>query len=185
MKARYCTGCGSRLRSVREDGRPRPRCPRCGWTLYNNPVPAAVAVIEDGTGRILLARRGAPPYEGTWDLPGGFLEAGEVPERALRRELREELGAAATGIRFLGHFRETYGPGGFPILVVVYAARLRGIPRSRSDVSEVRWFQPEALPFRQIRFPAVREALKRYLRDRPKTARSRAPIRSRRKSRKA
>src|SRR5258705_456863 len=91
VTARFCQRCGRRLRIVSEDGRRRPRCPRCGWTFYANPAPAAVAVVMHG-GRVLLARRTREPYAGTWDLPGGFLEQDEVPLEGLRRELREEIG---------------------------------------------------------------------------------------------
>src|SRR5436309_2255229 len=79
-RARYCLACGTALRTVRQEGRRRRRCPRCGWTFYDNPVPATVAVVEGPRG-VLLARRAGAPFAGTWDLPGGFLEAGELPER--------------------------------------------------------------------------------------------------------
>ena len=164
-RARHCLACGARLSSVRQEGRVRRRCPRCGWIFYDNPVPAAGAIVER-RGRILLARRGAPPYQGMWDLPGGFLEAGEAPERGLARELREELGRAPRDVRFLGFFEDTYGPGGFPLLAIIYSARLRGEPRAASDVSEVRWFPRDRLPFRRIAFPGLRRALRAYLRRR-------------------
>jgi hypothetical protein len=73
LRARYCLVCGRPLALVREAGRTRRRCPACGWTYYVNPVPAVVAVIQRGQ-RLLLTRRARPPYPGTWDLPGGFLE---------------------------------------------------------------------------------------------------------------
>jgi ADP-ribose pyrophosphatase YjhB (NUDIX family) len=160
--ARHCLACGSRLQPTRQEGRQRRRCPKCGWTFYDNPAPAAVAIVE-GRGGILLARRAAPPHQGTWDLPGGFIEAGELPDHALRRELREELGARAVITRLHGFSMDSYGPGGIPILAVVYVARLVGRPSARSDVAEVRWFGRDAIPWRQIGFPSITRALREYL----------------------
>jgi 8-oxo-dGTP diphosphatase len=56
-------------------------------------VEVAAAVIERPDGSFLLAQR--PPgkvYAGWWEFPGGKVEAGESAERALARELHEELG---------------------------------------------------------------------------------------------
>ena len=161
-RARHCIACGAGLQTTRQEGRRRRRCPRCGWTFYGNPAPAAVAIVE-GRGSILLARRAAPPHEGTWDLPGGFIEAGELPDRALVRELREELGARAMITRLHGFSIDTYGPAGIPILAVVYVARLQGRPAARSDVAEVRWFPRDAIPWREIGFPSITRALREYL----------------------
>lgn len=162
MTYRYCMVCGGRLRRVRQERLVRLVCRRCGWIFYGNPIPAAVALIVRG-GKVLLARRAAEPYAGTWDLPGGFLEAGETPERGLAREIREEIGARIGSARFLAFFTETYGPGGFPILAAVFRVRLaRGRLRPGSDVSEVRWFSRRRLPYRQIGFPSVRGALRRF-----------------------
>jgi ADP-ribose pyrophosphatase YjhB (NUDIX family) len=57
------------------------------------PVVACVgAVVHDPDGRLLLIRRGNPPHAGRWSLPGGRVEAGESPEQAIEREVREETG---------------------------------------------------------------------------------------------
>jgi 8-oxo-dGTP diphosphatase len=50
------------------------------------------AVIHDPTGRLLLIQRGHDPHRGLWSLPGGRIEAGESPEEAVVREVREETG---------------------------------------------------------------------------------------------
>ncbi len=50
------------------------------------------AVVHDPDGRLLLIRRGHPPHAGLWSLPGGRVEAGESPEEAVEREVREETG---------------------------------------------------------------------------------------------
>lgn len=148
---------------MREEGRLRRRCPRCGWTFYNNPVPAAVAVLMRG-GRILLTRRARPPHAGTWDLPGGFLEAGESPERCLRREIREELGIGIRRARLIGFATDRYGPKGFPLLTLVYrVSAARGRLRAGDDVSEARWFPRRAVPYREIAFPGLRRLLRACL----------------------
>ena len=56
-------------------------------------VEVAAAVIERADGSFLLAQRPAgKAYAGWWEFPGGKVEAGEPAERALARELHEELG---------------------------------------------------------------------------------------------
>jgi ADP-ribose pyrophosphatase YjhB (NUDIX family) len=164
--------CGARLRVTRQDGFRRWRCPRCGWTFYNNPGPATVAIVVGPRG-ILLCRRAAAPYRGTWDSAGGFLEADEPPARGLRREIREELGARIRRARFRGFVVDRYGRGGFPVLGLVYEVRLAGRIVAGSDVSEVRWFPRDAIPWRRIGFASIRRALRDYLRGGDQTIRVR------------
>jgi 8-oxo-dGTP diphosphatase len=56
-------------------------------------VEVAVGVLIRADGQFLLTSRPAGKvYEGYWEFPGGKIEAGETVERALRRELQEEIG---------------------------------------------------------------------------------------------
>jgi ADP-ribose pyrophosphatase YjhB (NUDIX family) len=164
--------CGARLRVTRQDGFRRWRCPRCGWIFYNNPVPATVAIVIGPRG-ILLCRRAAAPYRGTWDTAGGFLEADEPPARGLRREIREELGARIRRARFRGFVVDRYGRGGIPVMGLVYEVQLAGRIVAGSDVSEVRWFPRDAIPWRWIGFTSIRRALHDYLRSGGQTIRLR------------
>lgn len=56
------------------------------------------AVVLHG-GRVLLVKRGRPPSEGKWSLPGGLVRLGETTLEAIRRELREEC---AITVRIVG-----------------------------------------------------------------------------------
>jgi 8-oxo-dGTP diphosphatase len=58
------------------------------------PVPAVGVVCLRGD-EVLLIRRGRPPRQGEWSLPGGRLEWGETTAGAALRELREETGVEA------------------------------------------------------------------------------------------
>lgn len=51
----------------------------------------AVIVRED---RVVLVKRGQPPLQGEWSLPGGVVEVGETLHRAIAREVLEETGLA-------------------------------------------------------------------------------------------
>ena len=55
-------------------------------------VHVVAAVIRDGN-RVFATQRGYGEYKDGWEFPGGKVEAGESPQEALRREIREELAA--------------------------------------------------------------------------------------------
>ncbi|MFG1637432.1 NUDIX domain-containing protein [Pseudonocardia alni] len=56
---------------------------------FATPRVAAGALFVNPAGRILLVH---PTYKDTWDIPGGYVERGESPAAACRREIAEELG---------------------------------------------------------------------------------------------
>jgi 8-oxo-dGTP diphosphatase len=93
--------------------------------MTGNPVVlVAAAALVDVDGRVLLAQRPAgKAMAGLWEFPGGKVEAGERPETALIRELREELGidvteACLAPLTFASHAYET-----FHLLMPLYVCR--------------------------------------------------------------
>jgi 8-oxo-dGTP diphosphatase len=104
------------------------------------------AWIRDRRGRILLVRRGRPPFEGRWGLPGGFCEWKETTEDCCARETLEETGLTVTVGRLLGVYsRPDRDPRGHNV-TVLYAARPRkGKARGGDDAAEARWFAPAEL----------------------------------------
>ena len=76
----------------------------------SRPIRVVCAIIEDGAGRVLLAQRPAHKHLGSkWEFAGGKIEAGETPEAALQREIKEELGCDITIGCALSPFTHDYG----------------------------------------------------------------------------
>ncbi len=111
------------------------------------PVVLVVAVaMIDPDGRVLLARRPeGKSMAGLWEFPGGKVEAGETPEAALDRELREELGVeicvpCLAPLTFASHAYDD-----FHLFMPLYILRKwDGIARPREG-QELAWVRPARL----------------------------------------
>jgi 8-oxo-dGTP diphosphatase len=103
---------------------------------------ASVAVFRDG--RVLLAARGKPPWEGVFSLPGGLVETGETLGEAALRELREEVGVEARLIGLVAPVevieREADGRVKHHLVIAAHAARwVAGEPRIGPEAKDIRW----------------------------------------------
>jgi 8-oxo-dGTP diphosphatase len=108
---------------------------------------AAVGVVCVRGDDVLLIRRGAPPLEGHWSLPGGRIEWGERAADAALRELKEETGCDAEIAGFIdvidGVFAENSQAVSWHYVLLDYAARWTGgEPRGGDDATEARFFSP-------------------------------------------
>ncbi len=116
--------------------------------------------VLDRKGRLLLVRRGRPPFRGHWGLPGGFCEWKETAESCCARETLEETGLRVRVGELLGVYsapdRDPRGHN---------AARpVSGRVRGGDDAAEARWFAPSELarlPFAFDHGEIVREQLAR------------------------
>ena len=101
------------------------------------------AALVDESGRVLLQQR-APgrSMAGLWEFPGGKVEAGELPEEALVRELEEELGIETDAAALAPACFASAPVGGRHMLLLLYICRRwRGEPRPL-DASGLRWARP-------------------------------------------
>ncbi len=144
------------------------RCPSCAFEFWQNSKPAVGALIVrtiDGQPHVLLTRRAIDPHKGKWDLPGGYLDNGELPEDGLAREMREELGAEIARPRLFTvgideYVREDVSEEARFVLGLYYLCELatEGPLVPADDVAEAAW-APLAGPFMDVAFPSNRAAL--------------------------
>ncbi|MEW5993258.1 MAG: NUDIX hydrolase [Candidatus Zixiibacteriota bacterium] len=161
---RFCPLCSKRLRVGEIDGRHRVYCAddACGFVFYQNPIPAAGAIVVQDD-RVLLVKRAHPPRMGWWGLPAGFMEWKEHPEQTAVREVQEE-----TGLRIkLTSFFEVYSGEDDPrtnaVLIVYLAEATGGTLQADDDALDVRFFHFDELPD-NIAFQSNRQALADYIR---------------------
>ena len=154
--ARFCPRCGKPA----EVAFPRSiTCPHCGYGAYYNPKPVACAIPVDGAGRVWLLRRAFEPGAGLWTFPGGFVALGESVEDAARRETDEEM---EIGVE-LGRLVGVYSRSDDRIVLIVYAARALGEPRTTEEATEVRPFGRDEIPWDELAFWSTERALRDFL----------------------
>ena len=140
----HCERCGTP--SPRDDAGV-PTCPTHGsrWVHVRN-APCTGVVIHRDDGHVLLSRRARDPFAGMWETPGGFVDLGEHPEDAARREVHEELGLDLTLTGLVGMTTARSARGGW-LLVITYAGTVQGEPRpDPAEVTDWGWFAPEDIP---------------------------------------
>jgi ADP-ribose pyrophosphatase YjhB (NUDIX family) len=139
------------------------RCSACELVYYINPIPATATLLQNGKGEYLLSKRAANPAKGLWDLPGGFVEAGETLEQGALREIKEEIGIELDGLEYVGSEHDTYDYAGVTYYVV--GATFRGMLadgaklKPDDDVAECKFFLPKDFPMDKIAFPSILKIL--------------------------
>ncbi|MBS0185114.1 MAG: (deoxy)nucleoside triphosphate pyrophosphohydrolase [Proteobacteria bacterium] len=78
-------------------------------------------ILKDTQGRVLITQRPAGKFmEGFWEFPGGKIESGETPEKALMREIKEELGITLQEKDLIPYSFISYRYEEFHALIPVY-----------------------------------------------------------------
>jgi len=132
----YCGACGGRLQHA-----PAERmlyCPQCGSTVYPKISPVVIVGIYRDD-ELLLTKYAGRPYT-NYALVAGFIEIGETPEEAIRREVAEEVGLHVKNLRYYKS-----QPWGFSeSLLLGFFAELDGskdIVLDTFELSEASWVQ--------------------------------------------
>jgi ADP-ribose pyrophosphatase YjhB (NUDIX family) len=101
---------------------------------------SVAAIITNPNGKVLLLNHILRPHS-TWGLPGGFIEAGEQPETAIRREIREETGLELDDLKML-RVRTIDRH-----IEMLFRARSSGVAEIKSrEISDLGWYSPAEMP---------------------------------------
>jgi 8-oxo-dGTP diphosphatase len=96
-------------------------------------------VVENSS--ILLIKRKNDPYQGSWALPGGFVEYGETVENAAVRETKEETGIDVKLKELVGVYSDPdRDPRGHTITVCFLGSNIGGMLKSATDADDAKYF---------------------------------------------
>jgi mutator protein MutT len=161
----FCPRCGEAHRSP---GETPFRCAACGWSYYFGPVAAVGALVINDQQQLLLVKRAHEPGRGLLGLPGGFVDAGETAEEALRREVQEETGLEIRHPILLVSFPNHYHHGGFAIPVLDFFFQCRVVDPQQlqladGELSASQWTRPTADQLSRMAFASNRRAIEIWL----------------------
>ena len=143
--AHYCYQCGQELEIRWMDHREREVCPACGWVYYAQLKVGAAALVEKD-GKLLLLQRSYEPWQGSWMVPAGYVEADEDPKDAAVREVREETGLDVE----LGDLLDVYyfddDPRGNGVAFVYRAEQIHGELRINAESRAAEFFHWHEIP---------------------------------------
>ena len=126
-----------------------------------------VAAIIRREGRVFATQRGYGEWKDWWEFPGGKMEAGETPEEALRREIREELSAEISVDRFLCTVEYDYPK--FHLTMHCYLCSLLNNTLHLNEREAARWLTPDTLD--SVRWlPADESIIKKLKIENPPTS---------------
>lgn len=103
-------------------------------------IEVVAAVIENG-GKYFADQRGYGEWKDWWEFPGGKMEAGESPEEALKREIKEELDTEISVDKFLVTIDYDYPA--FHLKMHCYLCHLISGGLSLLEAEDSRWLSPE------------------------------------------
>lgn len=160
----FCSNCGGEvsLKIPEGDNLPRHTCNQCNTIHYQNPkvVTGCLPVYQD---KVLLCKRAIEPRRGYWTLPAGFMENGETTEEGALRETREEANAEVSidqlyTLTSIVHVNQVQ---------LIYLAQMNKPEFSESNESlEVRLFSEDEIPWKELAFKTIKNALSLYFEDR-------------------
>ena len=112
-------------------------------------VDIVIFTLREGSLQVLLVKRGVPPFEGQYAIPGGFIRGDESLEEAALRELHEETGVRNVFLEQLYTFGDPKRDPRGRVITVAYYALIASDKLSLvagADAAEAQWFPASSVP---------------------------------------
>jgi 8-oxo-dGTP diphosphatase len=162
----YCPRCGRPLIDAFKYGTIRRVCEACGFVHFRDPKVAAVVLVTEN-GRVLMVKRAVDPQGGKWALPAGYVDYGEDPREAARREVAEETGLEVAITRLIDVLGpDARGESPASIVILFEGERIGGTLQAHDDAERAVFFSPDEVPLDNIAFESTRLLLDRWLESR-------------------
>ncbi len=158
---RYCPQCATPLVRRQAFGKERLVCPNCNFIYFEDPK-VAVAGLVTNKDKVLLVRRAVHPQINFWSLPSGFVEAGEMPDQALKREIIEETGLDSN-VGELLQIEALSAPHKQGIVLIYSVIASEMAVKPADDISEAAWFSTKTIPWDELAFPSTEKTLRHWL----------------------
>lgn len=122
----------------------------CSHKTYPDRPRVAVGAVVINRGRVLLVKRGQPPAEGYWAIPGGSVKLGETLQFAAEREIKEETGVTIKAMEPIFTFdmieKDDRKRVRFHYVIIdLRAEYIEGQLKPGSDARGARWVTPSEL----------------------------------------
>lgn len=123
-----------------------------------------VRTLEDGDEVLLIERKHAP-FEGSWAIPGGFVDMDETLADAAKRELYEETGVVVDKLHQLHTFDAIHRDPRDRTISTVFIgyATEESLLKAGDDASSADWFSLDALPPLAFDHENILEYVRKYL----------------------
>ena len=129
----------------------------------NLKIVVSIALINSANEVLISKRPKNKHLSGFWEFPGGKVEAGEVPEITLIREIKEELNIDINGKCIAPLSFSEFDYKEFQLLLLLYVCRRwEGKPQSMEN-NELKWVKPNML--NKYKMPPADDALIYYVQD--------------------
>ncbi len=145
-KYTFCPKCGNEFGAKEINGKNELFCASCNFVFWVYPVPSVTLFALNSENKVLLIKKSKGNI---WAMPGGYIDWGEDPEEALRREVKEEAGIKLSeNIAILDAYNDILDPSGTGVEIFYFISNFSKLPNipNTEEIKDAGYFDLKNLP---------------------------------------